>query len=142
MDRSLPSPAMVDNIQNKRNCFPPTWPLYWILSSWTPLSVTVSNIQLLLFLYLINFLNQKPKYPLSFWWWWCLVTKSCLIPATPGTIATKLLCLGFPGKKDGVGFHFLLRGTFLNQRSNLPLFHGVRPRIRAFVPRRKNRATQ
>ena len=34
------------------------------------------------------------------------------------------LSMGFPAKKDGVGFHFLLQGTFLNQRSNLPLFHG------------------
>ena len=38
----------------------------------------------------------------------------------------RLLCpWNSPGKKTGVGFHFLLQGIFLNQRSNLPLLHGM-----------------
>ena len=44
--------------------------------------------------------------------------------ATPWTVAHQLLCpWGFPGKNTGVGFHVLLQGIFLIQRSNPCLLH-------------------
>ena len=56
-----------------------------------------------------------------------LVTKSCLALATPQALPTRLLCpWEFPGKKTGVGCHFLLQGIFLTQGLNphlLQLMH-------------------
>ena len=33
------------------------------------------------------------------------------------------LSMGFPGKNTGVGYHVLLQGIFLNQKSNPCLLH-------------------
>ena len=44
--------------------------------------------------------------------------------ATPWTIAHQALCpWDFPGKNNGVGYHFLLQGIFLTQGLNLYLLH-------------------
>ena len=50
-----------------------------------------------------------------------LGAQSCLISlGLHGLLPTRLLCpWGFPDKTTGVGCHFLLRGIFLTQRSNL-----------------------
>ena len=55
----------------------------------------------------------------------CLVAKSCLTLFWPcGLQPTMLLCPWiFPRKNTGVGCHFLLKGIFLTQGSNLPLLH-------------------
>jgi len=56
-----------------------------------------------------------------------LVTKSCLALGTPQALPTRLLCpWEFPGKKTGVGCHFLLQGIFMTQGLNphlLQLMH-------------------
>ena len=52
----------------------------------------------------------------------CSSVSSSLQPH--GLQPSRLLCLwNTPGKKTGVGCHFLLQGIFLVQRSNLPLLH-------------------
>ena len=41
-----------------------------------------------------------------------------------GLQPTRLLCpWNFPGNNTGMGYHFLLQGVFLTQRSNLHLLH-------------------
>ena len=47
----------------------------------------------------------------------CWVTKPCLTLCDPhGLFPARLLCpWDFPGKKTGVGCHFLLQGVFLTQ---------------------------
>ena len=50
----------------------------------------------------------------------CLVAKSCLTFLSPhGLEPASLLCpQDFPGKNTGVGSHFLLQGTILDQGLN------------------------
>ena len=53
-----------------------------------------------------------------------LVTKLCLTPAIPWTIACQApLSMGFSRQDTGVGSHFLLQGIFLTQESNPGLLH-------------------
>ena len=42
---------------------------------------------------------------------------------TPWTVAYQAPLWNFPGKSTGLGYHFLLQGTFLTQGSNLGLPH-------------------
>ena len=54
----------------------------------------------------------------------CLVAKSCSTLRPHGLDPARLLCLwDSPGKKTGVGCHFLLQGIFLTQGSNPCLLH-------------------
>ena len=54
----------------------------------------------------------------------CSVADSIWLLGTPWTIAHQaLLSMGFPSKNTGVGYHFLLQGIFLIQRSNSCLLH-------------------
>ena len=57
-----------------------------------------------------------------FVWSWSgggLVAKSCLILATPWTVAKSLLCpWDFPGKNTGLSCHLLLQGIFPTQELN------------------------
>ena len=59
---------------------------------------------------------------------WELVSASCSVVPNSlqphGLQPTRLFCpRDFPGKDPGVGCHFLLRGIFLTQGSNLDLLH-------------------
>ena len=58
----------------------------------------------------------------------CLVTESCPTPCDPPwTVAHQApLFMGFPSKKTGVGYHFLLQGIFLTQELNPCLLHWQR----------------
>ena len=48
----------------------------------------------------------------------------CLTLRSYGLYTARLLCpWDFPGKKTGVGCHFLLQGIFLTQGLNLGLLH-------------------
>ena len=54
----------------------------------------------------------------------CLVAKSCLTLCDPMDSNARLFCpWDSLGKNTGVGCHFLLRGLFLTQVSNLHLLH-------------------
>ena len=57
-----------------------------------------------------------------FVWSWSgggLVAKSCLVLATPWTVAKSLLCpWDFPGKNTGLSCHLLLQGIFPTQELN------------------------
>ena len=54
----------------------------------------------------------------------CSAAQSCLTLWPHGLRPTRLLCpWDSPGKKTGVGCHFLLQGIFLTQGSNLDLLH-------------------
>ena len=55
----------------------------------------------------------------------CLVTKLCLILCNPMDFSCQApLSMRFPGKNTGVGYHFLLKGIFLTQGSNLGFLLG------------------
>ena len=62
---------------------------------------------------------------LSLTWTCCLVAKWCPTLSQPhGLESTRLLCpCDFPGKKTGVGCHFLLQGIFLSKGSNQRPLH-------------------
>ena len=55
----------------------------------------------------------------------CLVSKPCLTLCNPVALQpTRLLCPWYsPGKRTGVGCHFLLQENFLTQRPNSCLLH-------------------
>ena len=60
--------------------------------------------------------------PISFHCSVCSVVYNSLWPY--GLQPTRLLCpWNFPGNNTGMGYHFLLQGVFLTQRSNLHLLH-------------------
>ena len=66
----------------------------------------------------------KVSSTLFLWPCCCLVTKSCLILATPWTVARQALCSwDFPGKNTRVGGHFFLQGIFPSQGLNPHLLH-------------------
>ena len=53
----------------------------------------------------------------------CLVSKSCLTPVIPWTVARLFCPWDSPGKNTGVGCHALLQGILPTQGLNLCLLH-------------------
>ena len=53
----------------------------------------------------------------------CLVAKLCLTPLRPHETARFFCLWDFPGKKTGMGCHFLLQGIFPTLGSNLCFLH-------------------
>ena len=108
LDRCPPPPLIptlsYQHPKESKLSFPPTWPLYWLLSREQP-DPTFGHITLMC-VCVCQPLRHVPLFAISW------------------IVATRLICpWNSPDKNTGVGSHSLLQGIFQTQGSNPHLFH-------------------